>query len=189
MRQFLLVHLICLSNVLVGQCQIDADSVKEDFLTFELGVSASNYHATGIRTYFEYQREVKGPWYLGVAYEHSRFFNSSFFAPEYSKTLRSDYSVLCLETYYNFQGEVISMNLGLGLGGVHIAWGDGGDSFGLAASATVAFLIHISPKVSLQLSPFFIVFPNRFYYSPVQIKEFNSFYATNLIPIGIRFRL
>ena len=61
---FLLIHFNCFSQT--------KDTLrKPDYLSFQTGFMYDVYNSVGIRTYFEYQKDLKKNWQYGIGYEHT----------------------------------------------------------------------------------------------------------------------
>ncbi len=162
---------------------------KTDYLTVQTGFIVDGYNSVGIRTFFEYQKDIKNNWQYGISYEHSRHFG--FFLTDQQYDLSSNLSQLSINGYYklNLIKDRLFWTIGIGIGALHLNWEDK-DSFGPTANASITLNIRITKRIYLESSPLIVFFPfNRIYYSPMNIEHFDSFYAFTFFPFGIKIKL
>lgn len=73
---FLLLGLISTN----GFSQTDEGSpIKDDYLSFQTGFIVDGYNSLGVRTFFEYQKDLKNNWQFVISYEHSRHIGFFYF--------------------------------------------------------------------------------------------------------------
>ena len=186
--KYLLFAVLGFINI-YGYSQTDDKTRKPDFLTFETGFIIDGYNSLGVRTFFEYQKDIKNNWQYGISYEHSRHFG--FFRTDQLYDLSSNLSQLSLNGYYklNLLEDRLFWTTGLGVGALHLNWDDN-DSFGVTVNASITLNIRITPNIYFTSSPLIVLLPfNRIYYSPMNIDHFNNFYALTFFPFGIKVKL
>jgi len=162
---------------------------KPDYLSFQTGAMVDRYNSLGIRTYFEYQKEVSGHWQYGISYEHSRHFG--FFATDHPDALPTNLSLLSLNGYYkiNLLKDRLFWLAGLGIGGVHAYW-DTNDKIGATVNASFTLNIKLTKKLYFESSPFIVLLPtNRLYFSTMNTERYNNFFALSLFPFGLKVKL
>ncbi|MDA3867314.1 MAG: hypothetical protein PF489_11290 [Salinivirgaceae bacterium] len=165
------------------------DVAKPDYLSVQTGFIVDGYNSLGVRTFFEYQKYIKGDWLFGVSYEHSR--NLGFFMTDQLYELDSDLSQLSVNGYYKFN--LIEDRMfwigGFGIGALHVNWDDK-DDFGATVNASLTLNVRITKRLYIETAPLFVFLPsNRAYYSPVSIEQFHNFYAFTFFPVGIKVKL
>ena len=169
---------------------------KLDYLSFQTGAIVDRYNSLGIRTYFEYQKEVSGNLQYGISYEHSRHF--AFFAtdhsdalPTNSDALPTNLSLLSLNAYYKInllKGRLFWL-AGLGIGGVHAYWNTK-DKIGATVNASFTLNLKLTKKLYFESSPFIVLLPtNRMYFSTMNTEHYNDFFALSLFPFGLKVKL
>jgi len=162
---------------------------KTDYLSFQTGFIVDGYNSLGIRTFFEYQKDLKKNWQLGISYEHSRHFG--FFMTDQLYDLDSDLSQISLNGYYklNLIKDRLFWTGGLGIGVLHVNWDDN-DGFGPTINASLTLNVRLTKRIYLEASPLLAFIPsNRVYYSPMNIDHFNDFYAFTFFPFGLKVKL
>jgi len=164
-------------------------SNRKDYLTIQSGLLIDGYNSLGVRTYFEYQKQIKNNWYYGISYEHSR--HLGFALTDQLHELKSNNSLLNINGYYKLgvANDRLFWMAGAGMGALHTNWDDH-DGFGISFNASITLNLKLSKRVYLETSPLIILLPvNRVYYSPMSIDHFNKFYAFTFFPIGIKVKL
>lgn len=173
-----------------GFSQTDKETIiKYDYLIFQTGFIYDAYNSLGVRTFFEYQKDLKNNWQYGISYEHSRHFG--FLMTDHLYDLNSNLSQLSLNGYYklNLIKDRLFWTGGLGIGALHVNWDDN-DSFGATINASLTLNIRITKRLYFETSPLIVLIPfNRIYYSPMNIDHFNNFYAITFFPFGIKVKL
>jgi hypothetical protein len=164
-------------------------NTKTDYLSFQTGFIVDRYNSLGVRTFFEYQKDVKKNWQFGISYEHSRHFG--FFLTDQLYDLNSNLSQLSLNGYYklNIIKDMFFWTGGLGFGAVHVNWDDN-DGFGATINASLKLNIRITKRIYFESSPLIFLIPSdRIYYSPMNIDHFDNFYAFTFFPFGLKVKL
>ena len=164
-------------------------TIKNDYLTFQTGFIVDGYNSLGVRTFFEYQKDLKKNWQYGISYEHSRHFG--FFMTDQLYDLNSNLSQLSINGYYklNLIKDRLFWTGGIGVGAMHVNWDDN-DSFGATINASLTLNIRITKRLYFESSPLIVLMPfNRIYYSPMNIDHFDSFYAFTFFPFGVKVKL
>lgn len=183
---FLFLGLLCTK----GFSQAEKETtIKTDYLTFQTGFIVDGYNSLGVRTFFEYQKDLKKNWQYGISYEHSRHFG--FFMTDQLYDLNSNLSQLSINGYYklNLIKDRLFWTGGLGIGALHVNWDDN-DSFGATINASLTLNIRITKRLYFESSPLIVLMPfNRIYYSPMSIDHFDNFYAFTFFPFGIKVKL
>lgn len=183
---FLIFGLVSLN----GFSQTDKETtIKTDYLTFQTGFIVDGYNSLGVRTFFEYQKDLMKNWQYGISYEHSRHFG--FFMTDQQYDLNSNLSQLSINGYYklNLIKDKLFWTGGLGVGVLHVNWDDH-DSFGATINASLTLNIRITKRLYFESSPLIVLIPfNRIYYSPIKIDHFDSFYAFTFLPFGLKVKL
>jgi hypothetical protein len=162
---------------------------KTDYLSIQSGFIVDGYNTMGVRTFFEYQKDLKNNWQYGISYEHSRHFG--FFMTDQLYELHSNLSQMSINGYYKIQiiKERLFWTGGLGIGGVHVNWGDN-DRFGATVNASLTLNLRLTKRLYVETSPLIVLFPfNRVYYSSMNIEQFDNFYAFSFFPFGIKVKL
>jgi len=185
---FIFLFLGLLSIKVFSQTDKEA-IIKNDYLTFQTGFIVDGYNSLGIRTFFEYQKDLKKNWQFGISYEHSRHFG--FFLTDQLYDLNSNLSQLSFNGYYklNLINDRLFWTGGLGCGVLHVNWDDS-DRFGATINASLTLNIRITKRLYFESSPLIVLVPfNRIYYSPMNLDHFNNFYAFTFFPIGFKVKL
>jgi len=173
-----------------GFTQTDENIIrKTDYLAFQTGFIVDGYNSLGIRTFFEYQKDLKKNWQFGISYEHSRHFG--FFMTDQLYDLDSDLSQISLNGYYklNLIKDRLFWTGGIGIGALHVNWDDN-DGFGPTINASLTLNMRLTKRIYLEASPLLAFLPsNRVYYSPMNIDHFNDFYAFTFFPFGLKVKL
>jgi hypothetical protein len=167
----------------------DNQETKTDYLSVQTGFIADGYNSLGIRTFFEYQKDLKGNWQMGLSYEHSRHFG--FVMTDQQYDLNSDLSLFSINAYYklNLITNRLFWTCGLGAGALHVSWNDN-NRFGFTTNASITLNLRITKRIYLETSPLIVLMPcNRVYFSTMHTEHFNSFYAFTLFPVGIKVKL
>lgn len=162
---------------------------KAGYLSFQTGFIVDGYNSLGVRTFFEYQKDLKKNWQMGISYEHSRHFG--FFMTDQLYDLNSNLSQLSVNGYYklNLVKDKLFFTSGLGVGALHVNWDDK-DNFGVSVNASLTLNIRVTKRFYIEASPLVILFPfNRVYYSPMNIDHFDNFYAFTFFPFGFKVKL
>jgi len=186
---FTAVFILALMSITAFPQTDDIRSPKADYLTFQTGFIVDGYNSLGVRTFFEYQKEIKNNWQYGISYEHSRRFG--FFLTDQLYELNSNLSLISLNGYYklNLIKDRVFWTGGLGAGAVHVNW-DQNDSFGATVNASLSLNIRITKRIYFESSPLIVLMPfNRVYYSAVDAGPFDNFYAFTFFPFGIKVKL
>jgi len=190
MKKRLLIILLTGFLSIHGFSQTDENkTAQSDYLTFQTGLIVDGYNSLGVRTFFEYQKDFQKNWQLGISYEHSRHFG--FFMTDQLYDLNSNLSQFSINGYYklNLVKDRLFWTGGLGVGALHVNWDDN-DSFGATMNVSLTLNIRITKRVYLETSPLIVLLPfNRVYYSPMNIKHFDNFYAFTFLPFGIKVKL
>jgi len=165
------------------------DSTKAQFLTAEGGLIGNNYNSFGLRTFFEYQKQIKENWLYGISYEHSR--HMFRMATDMPHSLESNVSLLSLNGYYSIN--LIKNRLfwlgGIGVGAVHAYW-DESDYFGVAANASLTLNVRITKRFYITSSPLIVLMPmNRGYFSPMEVPNYKDFGAFTFFPFGVKVKI
>jgi len=186
---FLLLLLFGLLRI-NGFTQTDENIIrKTDYLAFQTGFIVDGYNSLGIRTFFEYQKDLKKNWQFGISYERSRHFG--FFMTDQLYDLDSDLSQISLNGYYklNLIKDRLFWTGGIGIGALHVNWDDN-DGFGPTINASLTLNMRLTKRIYLEASPLLAFLPsNRVYYSPMNIDHFNDFYAFTFFPFGLKVKL
>jgi len=188
-KKYLLFLFFGLQNIAVFSQTGLETTVRNQYLTFQTGFIVDGYNSLGIRTFFEYQKDLKKNWQFGISYEHSRHLGT--FLTDQLYNLNSNLSQLSFNGYYklNFIKNRLFWTGGLGVGVLHINW-DNNDDFGITINASLTLNVRITNRVYLETSPLIILLPtNRVYYSPKNIDHFNNYYAITFFPFGIKVKL
>ncbi len=182
---FLFLGLLCANAF----SQTRSDTINTDYLTVQTGFIVDGYNSVGIRTFFEYQKDLRKNWQYGISYENSRYFG--FFKTDQLYDLNSNLSQLSVNGYYklNLIKNRLYWTGGFGVGALHVNWDDK-DSFGTTINASLTLNIRITKRLYLESSPLIVFMPfNRVYYSPMNIDQFDNFYAFTFFPFGIKVKL
>lgn len=162
---------------------------KADYLTFQTGMTVDCYNSLGLRTFFEYQKDLTGNWQYGISYEHSRHF--AYAATDHLNELSTNLSLLSGNVYYKLNAikDRVFWTTGIGLGIVHANWDDY-DKIGGTINLSMTLNLKLSKRIYLETSPLIIILPaNRFYYSTMNAATYESFYAVNIFPFGLKIKL
>ncbi|QQS52630.1 MAG: hypothetical protein IPM71_07815 [Bacteroidota bacterium] len=162
---------------------------KNDYLSFQSGMIADAYNSLGVRTFFEYQKDIKKNWQFGISYEHST--HLGFFMTDQPYELNSNLSQLSINGYYklNLIKDRLFWTGGLGFGALHVNW-DNNNDFGATMNASLTLNIRITKRIYFESSPLIVLMPfNRVYYSPMDIDHFDNFYAFTFFPVGLKVKL
>lgn len=174
---------------------------KSDFLTFETGLIMDGYNSMGVRTFFEYQKDLRKNWQFGISYEHSR--HLGFVATDQPYSLETNLSLLSTNCYYkiNLIRNRIFWTIGLGFGVVHADWEQLNDydtyaelvhknSFGATTNISISLNLRITKRIYIVTSPLIVFMPtNRAYFSTMNTDHFKNFYAVTFFPFGLKFKL
>jgi hypothetical protein len=188
-REYILFLLLCLISSKAFSQAGEEKSPNPDYLSLQTGFIVDGYNSLGIRTFFEYQRDLKKNWQYGISYEHSR--NFGFFLTDQFYDLNSNLSQLSINGYYklNIIKDRLFWTGGLGVGALHVNWEEN-DAFGATINASLTLNIRVTKRIYIESSPLFVLMPfNRIYYSPMNIDHFNNFYAFTFFPFGIKVKL
>lgn len=185
---------LILSSVLVfsqtNLCgQSIANPATSDYLSFQSGFLLDGYNTTGIRTFFEYEKDLKGNWQYGISYEHSRHF--FFAATDQLYELSSNLSLLSMNAYYklNIIRERLFWTAGIGIGAVHLNWNEQ-DRVGATVNASLSLNMRLSKRIYLECSPLIVLIPvDRIYFSTMNADHFTNFYAMTFFPFGFKVKL
>ena len=186
--KFIAVILISLQSS-QAYSQITDSIIKKDYLAFQTGFIIDSYNSVGVRTFFEYQKDLTKNWQYGISYEHSRHLGRA--ATDVRDQLATNLSLISFNYYYKVRlwKDRLFWTSGLGIGGVHAYWGED-NKFGITLNASSTLNIKLSKKIYLESSPFLVLLPvNRVYFSSMDANTFNSFYAFTLLPVGIKVKL
>lgn len=162
---------------------------KPDYLVFQTGFIVDSYNSMGIRTYFEYQKDLLTNWQYGVSFEHSRHFTS--FATDIPDELVTNLTLMSFNYYYklNLVKEKLFWTTGFGVGAVHANWGNS-DKIGPTVNVSLTLNIKLSKRIYFESSPLIVLIPSyRFYYSPMNAENHKNFYALPFFPFGIKVKL
>jgi hypothetical protein len=183
---FLILGLLSIN----GFSQVDNETtIQPDYLTFQTGFIVDGYNSLGIRTFFEYQKDLKKNWQYGISYEHSS--HLGFFMTDQLYEINSNLSQLSLNGYYklNLIKDRLFWTGGLGIGALHVNWQDN-NSFGANINASITLNIRITKRLYFESSPLIVLMPfNRIYYSPMKIEHFDHYYSFTFFPFGIKVKL
>lgn len=190
LQKIYLILLISLFTWRIGFSQNNESiSAKQDYLTFQTGLIIDRYNSVGVRTFFEYQKDISRNWQYGVSYEHSR--HLGFALTDHDNEISSNLSQMGLNGYYKLRafGDNLFWTAGLGMGITHVNW-DNRDKFGINMNASFTLNIKLSKRIYLEASPLLVILPtNRLYYSTMNAGEFSNFYAFTFFPFGIKVKL
>jgi len=184
--------IIVFALVLIGftaNSQTQKDSCKAYYLTFQSGFMIDGYNSMGVRTFFEYQKDFRRNWQIGISYEHSR--HLGFAATDQLYELSTNLSLLSLNGYYklNLIRNRLFWTAGFGIGAIHADWEDQ-DVFGATINASLTLNVRITKRIYIETSPLVVLIPiNRVYFSTMDADHFNSFYAFTIFPVGIKVKL
>lgn len=162
---------------------------KTDYLIVQTGFIVDRYNSVGVRTFFEYKKDIKKNWQFGISYEHSRHFANFRTGAVYN--LESNLSLISINGYYklNLLRDRLFWTGGIGVGALHVNWDDN-DAFGATVNASLTLGIRVTRRIYFVSSPLLIFMPtNRIYYSPLDIGRINNFYAFTSFPFGIKVGL
>jgi len=162
---------------------------KPDYLSFQTGLMVDRYNSLGIRTFFEYQKDIKGNWQYGISYEHSAHLTSA--ATDIPNSLSTNLSLMSLNGYYklNLFRDRVFWTTGLGIGGVHANWEDR-NKVGATINASMTLNIRMTKKLYFESSPLLVLLPsNRVYFSNMDADRYKSFYAFSFFPFGLKVKL
>nr|WP_321410430.1 hypothetical protein [uncultured Carboxylicivirga sp.] len=170
-------------------CQVEQSEIKDDYLAFQSGLIIDGYNSLGVRTFFEYQKQIKNNWYYGISYEHTS--HLGFFLTDQMYELNNNLSLLSINGYYKLKvaSDQLFWLAGVGFGALHNNW-DNHDKFGISANASITISIKLSKRMYIEASPLIAILPvNRVYYSPMNVNNFDHFYALTFFPFGIKVKL
>ena len=188
LKKLLLSLIIAFTNINVYSLSIEKQP-KPNYLSFQTGGMVDIYNSFGVRTFFEYQKDLKKNWQYGISYEHVRHLGRA--ATDHSDNLSSNLSLLSFNYYYKFKlyKDRVFWTSGLGAGVVHLNWEDN-DDFGPTVNASITLNIRVTKRFYIETSPLIVLAPvNRFYYSPMNASSYKDFYAGTFFPIGFKVRL
>lgn len=189
-RRLFLVLLLTMFTIFPGFAQtVEGKIENTDYLTIQSGLIVDGYNSLGVRTYFEYQKDLKKNWQYGISYEHSRHYG--FFMTDQLHDLKSNLSLLSLNGYYklNLIKDRLFWTGGLGVGLLHVNWEDN-DGFGPTVNASLTLNIRLTQRIYVESSPLIVLLPfNRIYYSSMNINHFDNFYAFTFFPFGLKVKL
>lgn len=162
---------------------------KPNYLSIQTGGIVDGYNSVGIRTFFEYQKDLKKNWQYGISYEHSRHYMRA--ATDFPNDLETNLSLLSLNGYYklNLWKDKVFWTSGIGAGAVHADWKDN-DRIGAAVNASLTLNIKVTKRIYIETSSLLILFPfNRVYYSTMNVESHKNFHAFTVLPIGLKIKL
>lgn len=187
-KKLLLTLIIAFTNIKVYSQSIEKLS-KPSYLSFQTGGMVDIYNSFGVRTFFEYQKDMEKNWQYGISYEHVRHLGRA--ATDHSDNLSANLGLLSLNYYYKLKlyKDRVFWTSGLGVGVVHLNWDDN-DEFGPTVNASITLNIRVTKRFFIETSPLIVLAPiNRFYYSPMNASSYKDFYAGTFFPIGFKVRL
>ncbi|MBC7450394.1 MAG: hypothetical protein H7259_02785 [Cytophagales bacterium] len=182
----ILIPFLFIENI---SAQIPEKPRRPDYLSLQTGFVIDGYNSMGIRTFFEYQKDLKNNWQYGISYEHTSHFG--YFVTDRHNELPTNLSVLNVNAYYKLNAikDRLFWTAGLGTGLLHINW-DNSNKVSLCVNASLTLNIRITKKLYIETAPFFPILPiNRCYFSTVNIEGYNNFFACAFFPIGIKVKL
>lgn len=190
MRKLLLLFIFFKILNPQGFSQSNSELVnKTDYLSFQSGLIFDAYNSLGVRTFFEYQKDIKKNWQFGISYEHSTHYG--FFMTDQPYELNSNLSQLSINGYYklNLIKDRLFWTGGLGFGALQVNW-DNNNDFGATVNASLTLNIRLTKRIYFESSPLIVLMPfNRVYYSSLDIDHFDSFYAFTFFPFGLKVKL
>ncbi len=172
-----------------GYSQSIENTKTSGYLTFQTGVMYDSYNSVGIRTFFEYQKDLPKNWQYGISYEHTTHFGNGI--TDQHNQLPTNLSLFCLNGYYklNLIKDRLFWTTGIGMGFVHVNWNES-NKFGSTINLSMTLNIRVSKKIYLEFAPLILIAPvNRFYFSTINIEGYNNFWSFTLFPIGIKVKL
>lgn len=184
-KLFLTWLFIALINT-IAISQLEED--RPDYLSIQTGFNINRYNSFGIRTFFEYQKDLKNNWQFGISYEHTRHIGYLFtdlYGPP------TNLSQLNINGYYKFNliKDRLFWTAGFGIGALHLNW-DEQDRLGATINASLTLNIRVSKRIYIETSPLIILFPtNRIYYTPLKLESFNHFLSAPVLPIGLKVKI
>ena len=176
-------------NSLLSWCQESSKPGKNSYISLQSGGIIDNYNTTGVRVFMEYQHDIKKNLLYGISFEQSMPLYSS--STDFTNELSSRLSILSLNGYYtlHFWKDKIFWTGGLGVGAVYADW-DKGNQLGAAINGSLTLNFKITKNLYLETMPVIFVVPtNRIYFSTMNAESHSNFYAFNVIPLGIKFKL
>jgi hypothetical protein len=189
---FITKHLYLILLLLLGvklQGQNTCDTVaKHKYLSVQSGLLIDSYNNVGLRTFFEYQQDLKGNWQYGVSYENTSHLHAA--ATDVLELL-SNLRLLSVNSYYklNLIKDRLFWTVGMGAGAIHVNW-ENENRFGVTLNASITLNFRILKNIYIETSPLTVLLPvNRLYYSPLKINQFDQFYGYTLLPIGVKVKL
>lgn len=188
-KTHLLTLVLIIYNFVVFSQTDESMPRKQDYLSAQTGLIVDAYSTVGVRTFFEYQKDLKNNWQYGISYEHTRRLGN--FLTHRSDNLDTNLSLLSLNGYYKVKliKDKVFWTGGVGIGAVHINW-DNKDRFGATVNASITLNIKVSKRLYIETAPLAFILPvNRGYYSPMNVENFDNFYAVTALPVGIKVRL
>ncbi len=140
-----------------------------------------------IRTFIEYQKDIKGNWQYGISFEHTFPFTERNNLGELSAKLN------LLSGNFNYKINLIKDALfwtsGVGIGIVHANY-NGANQFGGLINFSMTLNLKLSKQIYIETSPLLILFPfNRFYLSSMNAATNHQFFAYNILPFGLKIKL
>lgn len=160
-----------------------------DYLSVQTGLLLDRYYSMGVRTFFEYQKDVKKNWQFGISYENTQ--HNGIYVTDQLDEIESNLSLLSLNGYYkmNLIRNRLFWTVGFGFGAVHLNWDDN-NRFGVAVNTSLTLNVRVTKRIYIETSPLFLLFPaNRVYFSTMSVLNYTDFSAYTLCPIGIKVKL
>lgn len=161
---------------------------KPAYLSVQSGVTFSTLNSIGTRLFFEYQKDLKGNWQYGIAYDNSRFL---FRAATDTRTVKLNLSSMSGNVYYKINAfkDRLFWTAGMGVGVMHVFW-DENDKVGPSANASLTLNVRVSKRIYIETSPLIILAPvNRVYYATFQDVERQHLLTLVLFPLGVKIKL
>lgn len=183
--------------ILILLCAVSATEIfsqeeqpfrKPDYLSFQSGLVLDSYASVGIRTYFEFQKEIATNRSYGISFENTRHYGT---LPDIRDALATNLNLLSFNGYYrlNLIKDKAFWNAGAGIGIVHVFFDDT-DKLGYVFNASLTLNIKLSKRIYFETSPLFILLPtSRVYYSPMNLQRYNDFFALSFLSFGIKTKL
>ena len=183
---FLILLLLTAQSIFAQDTSI---KIKNHYLSIQSGGMVNGYNSIGLRTFLEYQKDLKGNWQYGISYENVRHLFRD--ATDHPNSLNSNFSALSLNSYYKINAikNRLFWTIGLGLGVIHVNW-DQQDKVGICSNASLTLNFRISKKVYIETSPLVVLLPvNRIYVSNIKVDNYQGLYAFTAFPIGIKVKI
>lgn len=184
-------QIIILISIILITISSFAQEQHAQYLTVESGLSIDRLNSLGLRTFIEYQKNLKNNWHYGISYDHTE--RMGYAATDIYPQEKTNFDLLSFNSYYHLNAlkNRIFWSAGIGAGIAHIYWNDFREhKFRPTVNASFTLNVRVYKGFYLTSSPLILIIPvNRFYFAPFGSNNFKNYFATTFFPFGIKFKL